>query len=124
MFFGTFYIFLEIILLGKLEFINMRNILLSAYIGAFEMGITFLLWINILSRVENRSSIILATYIIPFISLFFIQIIVKEPIQVYSIVGLSFIVAGIITDYIGKNIIEKRRTNEKMHNTYSDQQQN
>ena len=106
--FGTFYIFLEIILLGKLEFINMRNIMLSAYIGAFEMGITFLLWINILSRVTNRSSIILVTYIIPFISLFFIQIIVKEPIQVYSIVGLSFIVTGIITDYIGKNIIKKK----------------
>ena len=83
--------------------------MICVYIGAFEMGITFILWINILKRVKNRSSVILITYTIPFLSLVFIQLIVKETIKAYSIFGLTLIISGIIIDYLGKNVFLKRR---------------
>ncbi len=107
--FGTIYILIQILILGKLEMINMKNLMTCAYIGAFEMGITFILWINILKRVKNRGNVILTTYIIPFLSLVFIQLIVKETIRAYSIFGLTLIISGIIINYLGKNKFSKRR---------------
>ncbi len=107
--FGTIYILIQMLVFGKLEMISMKNIMICAYIGAFEMGVAFILWINILKRVKNRGSVILTIYIIPFLSLVFIQLIVKETIRAYSVFGLTLIIAGIIIDYSGKNIILKRR---------------
>lgn len=107
--FGTIYILIQMLVLGKLEMISIRSIMICVYIGAFEMGITFILWINILKRVKNRSSVILITYTIPFLSLVFIQLIVKETIKAYSIFGLTLIISGIIIDYLGKNVFLKRR---------------
>lgn len=106
---GTLLILIQSIIARDLAVIDIRNTVLCAYIGAFEMGITFILWMHILNRVKNRGSAILSTYIIPFLSLVFIHFIVGEDIHAYSITGLTLIIAGIITDYGGKHIINKRR---------------
>lgn len=106
---GFLLILLQSIIMGEISHISMKSALLCAYIGAFEMGITFILWIKILGRVKNRGSVILSTYIIPFLSLIFIYFVVGEKIHMYSVLGLTLIIAGIITDYTGKSIRKIRR---------------
>ncbi len=68
---------------------------LVAYIGLFEMGITFVTWLYALQHSTNSARVANLAYLAPFISLIFIALIVGERILPSSIVGLGFIVSGI-----------------------------
>jgi len=103
--FGSIYITVQALITGNMSLPSPGIIAGCAYIGLFEMGITFLIWLTILQQFKVKSRIIVITYIIPFISLFFIHIIVGETIRMYSILGLTLIVGGIII-----NSIKKRRS--------------
>ncbi len=65
------------------------------YIGLFATAIAHLLWIKSL-RIGKTSLIANLGHLTPFISLFFIFIILKERILVSEIVGLAIIVSGIL----------------------------
>lgn len=103
--FGSLYITVQALMTGNMSLPSLGIIAGCAYIGLFEMGITFLIWLTILEQFKVKSRVIVITYIIPFISLFFIHIIVGETIRMYSILGLTLIVGGIII-----NSIKKRRS--------------
>ena len=69
-----------------------RGLAAAVYVGLFEMGITFVLWSMALqsaSRIARVSNLI---FLAPFVSLFLIQSILKEPIHESTIVGLLLIV--------------------------------
>jgi len=66
------------------------------YIGLFEMGVTFILWMKALSLAGNNARIAGIAYLTPFISLVFIHFIVGETIAVSSVAGLILIVGGIL----------------------------
>lgn len=74
----------------------------AIYIGVFEMGLTFILWLKALSLTEDTSKVSMLIYLSPFISLFFIALIVGESILLSTMIGLSLIVAGIIIQRKGK----------------------
>ena len=66
------------------------------YIGLFEMGITFVLWLNALKYSITTAKVSNLIYISPFISLIIIHFIVGEAILLSTIVGLALIVSGIL----------------------------
>lgn len=68
----------------------------SVYVGAFEMGVPFLFFSYALGHTSNVAAINQMCYVAPFLSLFFISLIVGESIAVSSYVGLVLIVGGVI----------------------------
>lgn len=68
----------------------------AGYIGLFEMGITFVLWLKALRLSRTTAQITNLIYLTPFLALIFINIIVGERILISTTIGLAFIVSGII----------------------------
>lgn len=68
----------------------------AIYIGLFEMGVTFILWLKALQLSETTARVANLIYLSPFLSLVFISYLVGEKILVSSIIGLLLIVTGII----------------------------
>ena len=65
------------------------------YVGIFEMGWTFLLWMKALRRATATARVANLVYLSPVVSLFFIWGILKEPIYWTTPMGLALILAGI-----------------------------
>jgi len=75
---------------------SVYGILGSVYIGFFEMGITFVLWLKAMSYAKNTANISNLIFISPFFSLIFIHFFVGEKILVSTIIGLSMIIIGLL----------------------------
>ncbi len=75
---------------------NIKGVIFSSYAGIFEMGITFLIWEKALKYAQNTSLVSNMIYLVPFISFVFIRIFLKEHIMIYSIIGLTLIITGIV----------------------------
>lgn len=73
-----------------------RYLMGALYIGIFEMGITFFLWLKGLSLSRNRAATSTLAYLSPFLSIFFISAILGEKIAASSVIGLTLIVSAII----------------------------
>ncbi|MFH1680782.1 MAG: DMT family transporter [Candidatus Eisenbacteria bacterium] len=93
--FGAGYVFVFHLLTGADLRISPRGLAGCLYIGLFEMGIAFLLWMRALALSETSAKVSNLVFLSPFISLFFIRSIVGETILPSSIVGLALIVFGI-----------------------------
>ena len=76
--------------------IKPEAMLASIYIGFFEMGITFFFWMKALSLSKQTAKINNLVFLSPFLSFFFIALVLKENIQFMSIIGLIVIILGII----------------------------
>jgi len=94
----SLYIFLFNI---PLEF-NAQGIIGSIYIGLFEMGITFLLWLKALQLSSNNSKIANLIFLSPFLSLVFIYFLVGEKILPSTVIGLLFIIGALGVQRGGK----------------------
>ncbi len=75
---------------------NLNGILGSAYIGCFEMGVTYILWLNAMKLTSTSSKIANLIFISPFLSLFFIHLLVGEQILVSTFIGLVLIIIGLL----------------------------
>ncbi|MCL1974217.1 MAG: DMT family transporter [Bacteroidetes bacterium] len=73
-----------------------QGLLGAVYIGIFEMGLTFILWLKALKITTNTARISNLVFLSPFISLFFISIFIGEQIAFTTFAGLILIVLGII----------------------------
>lgn len=74
----------------------------AAYVGIFEMGITFVFWLSALKLTESTARISSLIFFSPFLSLFFISIFVGEQIRTATLAGLVFIVCGNVLQQMGK----------------------
>ncbi len=81
---------------SEVELPSWPGIFGSMYVGLFEMGITFVLWLNALKFSRTTAKVSNLIYLSPFLSLVFIRFIVGETIRISTIIGLVFIVSGII----------------------------
>lgn len=99
-FFASLYISLLMLLSGGFHDFTILGTALAVYSGAFEMGITFLLWIRAMKLSRSNDRISNLVYLAPFLSLVFIHFLVGEEIFVTSLAGLSLIVLGIILEKI------------------------
>lgn len=102
MVFGLFYILLYNALNGQLQIPVWQGLAGAMYIGAFEMGITFVFWLSALKHAENTARVSNLIFLSPFMALFFIRIFVGEAILPSTIAGLILIIAGILLQQIKK----------------------
>jgi len=68
----------------------------AAYIGVFEMGVTFFVWMRALTLSETTAQVSHLIYLSPFVSLVFIHFVADEAVRASSILGLALIVGGIL----------------------------
>lgn len=94
--FGSAFIFAAMLLFRKIEIPNVKGILGAVYIGLFEMGVTFLVWLRALKLAETTAHVANLVYLVPFFSLVVIHFVVGEEIFPSTIIGLVLIVGGII----------------------------
>lgn len=94
--FGLFYILVYSLIVGDWQALNLNGLIGAAYIGFFEMGFTFVLWMLALNLSENTAKISNLVFLSPFMALFFIRIFVGEQIHSSTVVGLLFIISGIV----------------------------
>lgn len=66
----------------------------AAYVGAFEMGISFVFWLQALRHSTTTAKVGNLIFLAPFLSLVFIHFLVGEEIVAATYVGLVLIVAG------------------------------
>lgn len=76
--------------------LSLMGLLGSVYVGSFEMGITFVLWLKALSLAESKAKLGNIIYLVPFVSLVFIRFFVGEQIYWTTIAGLLIIVTSIL----------------------------
>ena len=84
--------------------IAMSGILAGVYVGLFEMGITYILWLAALQLSAATAKVSTLIFLSPFISLIFINRILGEAIAVATIVGLVLIVGGLLVQHFGPHI--------------------
>lgn len=94
--FGSFYIVIFCALIGFPSFSFGTSIIAALYVGVFEMGITFLLWMMALQLATRTDKISIYIFLSPFISLIFIANILGEEITIRAIIGFVFIAMGIV----------------------------
>jgi len=76
--------------------VETAGLLGAAYIGTFEMGVAFAAWLSAMKLTSSTARIANLIFISPFLSLFLIHFLVGETIMISSVIGLFFIVAGLL----------------------------
>ena len=94
--FGLIYISVLAVVTGNLRIPNVSGLLGTAWIGLFEMGITFVVWLKALEAAPRTSMVTNIVYLCPFLALVFLRVFVGETILPSSVIGLCLIVAGIL----------------------------
>jgi drug/metabolite transporter (DMT)-like permease len=94
--FGFLYTLVAVVISGKFHLPHWQGFASATYIGLFEMGITFVLWLYALKFSATTAKVSNLIYLSPFISLIIIHFAVGEPILLSTVIGLVFIVSGII----------------------------
>jgi drug/metabolite transporter (DMT)-like permease len=75
----------------------------ALYVGLFEMGLTFLLWLKAMKLTSDTARIANLIYLSPFLSLLFIHFIVGEKILPSTLVALILILSGLAIQRKGGN---------------------
>ncbi|MBN2127981.1 MAG: DMT family transporter [Sedimentisphaerales bacterium] len=94
--FASGYILVTMFLFDRIHVVPWRGLLGGIYVGAFEMGVTFLCWLKALKSAKTTAHVVNLIYLVPFLSLVVIRLVVGEDIRASTIVGLLLIVAGIV----------------------------
>jgi drug/metabolite transporter (DMT)-like permease len=94
--FGAIFSFSYLLYCGDTNLPFSVAIFSTVYIGAFEMGITFVLWNKALKNASNPGRINNLIYASPLLSLVFISFVLKEEINFSTVVGILLIVGGIL----------------------------
>jgi len=94
--FASVYVFVLMLLLRQLESPSLKGAIGITYVGLFEMGITFLIWLKALKLAKNTASVTSLVYLVPFLSLIVIYFVLDEKILPSTVVGAVFIVGGIV----------------------------
>lgn len=96
--FGSAYLLLAMLITGgwrNTEF-TFTGVSASVYVGLFEMGVTFWLWLKALKLAETTDKVSNLVYLAPFLSLVFVHFILKEPVYLTTPAGLALIISGIL----------------------------
>jgi drug/metabolite transporter (DMT)-like permease len=94
--FGFVFICIYMIFTRRFAIPNLPGLLGAAYVGIFEMGITFVLWLKALRLSRTTAQVSNLIYLTPFFALVFINIVVGERILFSTVIGLVLIVSGIL----------------------------
>jgi len=92
--FGFFFILIATLIFSTV-IVSPLGLLGATYVGIFEMGITFVIWLKALKFSKTTAHVSNLIYLSPFLSLVFIYLFVGEQILLSTVIGLMFIVVGI-----------------------------
>jgi drug/metabolite transporter (DMT)-like permease len=101
--FGFVYILVLTVFTNGISLPVSKAMLGITYVGLFEMGITYILWLKALKYSKTTAKVSNLIFLSPFLSLFFINIFVGEKILFSTIIGLVFIVTGILLQQFSQN---------------------
>ncbi len=111
--FGSVFTFFYVLFFESFHISSIEYLFGAIYIGLFEMGITFFLWMKGLQLSADKAKTSTLAYLSPFISLIFIALILGETILLSSIIGLVLIIGGILYQQLEnfnfRNIIKFKR---------------
>jgi len=84
--------------------------LAAIYVGIFEMGVTFVLWLLALQHATSTDRISNLVYMAPFLNLFIVNRVLDEKIFLTTLFGIMLLVSGILVqNTIGKHVAAKRK---------------
>lgn len=95
-FFGTLYAFIAMLLFSRFPVMDFSVWAGGIYLGIFEMGVTFLLWMTALKRAPKTYLVSQLVFLAPPLSLLWIRWVLGEPILPSTLAGLLLILGGII----------------------------
>ncbi|MEE4117161.1 MAG: DMT family transporter [Marinilabiliaceae bacterium] len=95
-FFASIYISLLLLFNKGYSGFTLRGITAGIYVGIFEMGLTFFLWLKAMKLADSSDKIANLVFLAPFLSLLFISLILKENIHYTTLIGLLVIIGSII----------------------------
>ena len=93
---GTLLLALWLLLRGEgIALPPWSGLLGAVYVGLFEMGVTFLLWLRALRLSDSTARISYLIYLSPLLSLLWIRLFVGEEIRFSTLAGLALILIGL-----------------------------
>jgi drug/metabolite transporter (DMT)-like permease len=107
-FFGTIYTGIYILFFDSFGPVQINYLFGAVYIGIFEMGLTFFLWLKALSLSDNKAKTANIIYLFPIGSFSFIALVLGEKIHLSSIIGLVLIISGILIQQVTKEFLAVR----------------
>ncbi len=102
--FGTVYVSLALVYFSGFSGINLKGLSGALYIGLFEMGLTYVIWLKALKLASNTAIISNLVYLSPFISLIIIRNVIGEKILLSTIAGLALIICGIAIQHFSRKL--------------------
>jgi drug/metabolite transporter (DMT)-like permease len=76
----------------------------SIYVGIFEMGVTFVLWLMAIQAAPATDRISNLVYLAPFLNLVIVRMVLKEQIFGSTVIGIILLVTGIlIQNFLGRS---------------------
>ncbi|WP_151702829.1 DMT family transporter [Nitrincola alkalilacustris] len=99
---GTPLVWLVMLLQGEVALPVWQGLLGAVYVGLFEMGLTFMLWLAALRRAEQVSRIGNLIFLSPFLSLIFINLFLGESVVAATWLGLVLIITAVIFQQRGR----------------------
>lgn len=93
--FGVLYLVIVAFLFTDFSLPDIKGLPAAIYIGFFELGFTYILWMKAMQLSENNAKTGNLIFLSPFLSLVFIHFILGETIYYTTFVGLAFIISGI-----------------------------
>lgn len=85
---------------GELTPIAWQGLAGAAYIGALEMGFTFVLWLSAMKLTDSTARIANLIFLAPMLSLALIYLLAGEQVLQSTLVGLALIMAGLLLQKI------------------------
>ncbi|MDD3860521.1 MAG: DMT family transporter [Bacteroidales bacterium] len=102
--FGFAFVAIYGLITKSIKLPEINGIIGVTYVGIFEMGITFFLWMSALSLSETTAKVSNLIYFAPFLSLIIVNITIGEEIRFATIIGLVMIIGGILLQKGNKKI--------------------
>jgi drug/metabolite transporter (DMT)-like permease len=100
---GTVYLGILLPFVSTPLIFSFKGLAGAIYVGLFEMGITFVFWLQALKYSKTTAQVSNLIYLSPFLSLVFIHYLVGEKILPSTLVGLVLILSGLIMQNRVKN---------------------
>jgi drug/metabolite transporter (DMT)-like permease len=94
--FGLPWVLAYCLIFSSIRVFDTIGLIGAVYVGMFEMGFTFVLWLSALKLSENTAKVSNLIFISPFLSLVFIHFLVGADILASTYIGLVLIITGLL----------------------------
>lgn len=101
------FITISLLITDTFPSLNFQALLAGIYVGLFEMGITFVLWLMALKTSTRTANISTLAFLTPLLSMVLIGLVLKETITQSSLIGMGLIVSALFIQQVLPTILAK-----------------